>query len=536
MSAQSRHDRGNRDGVLKYAPPWAREPRAADDADTEQPAERFRSAPQLPSSVDYDEEPFEEDVAMERLRHRRSLDPEPVPEPSFNKAPRPQLGMLVRFFVAAVIAAVVAFAVVAFMQVSQVGGIEGLWATLMGHGATSRGPKQAISRVSTPEVTAEASPPTDAATAAVPVQPQAVSPAPTSRSGAVGPTPATSRVTDAGTSTSATLSSKPPQPQAMAPAATTQLAAVSSMPTVRGVTDSEIRLGMSAPFSGPAKELGRQMKLGIETAFNRVNEAGGINGRQLRIVAADDGYEPARTGETMKRLYDNDQVFGIIGNVGTPTASIALPFALDRKMLFFGAFTGASLLRRDPPDRYVFNYRASYAEETSAVVRYLVKVRGLRPDQIAVFAQQDSYGDAGFAGVAKAVRQLRGGDGSNVLRFNYQRNTVDVDDAVQHLREHKGIKAVVMVATYRAAAKFIEKTRPLYPALIYSNVSFVGSTALADELMLLGPRYAAGVIVTQVVPAVVRRVRDCECTDRGFEAGGSAGRYRATRGRAGELA
>jgi branched-chain amino acid transport system substrate-binding protein len=351
-------------------------------------------------------------------------------------------------------------------------------------------------------VTAEASPPTDAATAAVPVQPQAVSPAPTSRSGAVGPTPATSRVTDAGTSTSATLSTKPPQPQAMAPAATTQLAAVSSMPTVRGVTDSEIRLGMSAPFSGPAKELGRQMKLGIETAFNRVNEAGGINGRQLRIVAADDGYEPARTGETMKRLYDNDQVFGIIGNVGTPTASIALPFALDRKMLFFGAFTGASLLRRDPPDRYVFNYRASYAEETSAVVRYLVKVRGLRPDQIAVFAQQDSYGDAGFAGVAKAVRQLRGGDGSNVLRFNYQRNTVDVDDAVQHLREHKGIKAVVMVATYRAAAKFIEKTRPLYPALIYSNVSFVGSTALADELMLLGPRYAAGVIVTQVVPAV----------------------------------
>jgi len=79
---------------------------------------------------------------------------------------------------------------------------------------------------------------------------------------------------------------------------------------------------------------------------------------------------------------------------------------------------------------------------------------------------------------------------------------VDVDEAVQQLREHKNIKAVVMVATYRAAAKFIEKTRPTYPAMIYTNVSFVGSTALADELMLLGPRYAAGVIVTQVVPAV----------------------------------
>jgi ABC-type branched-subunit amino acid transport system substrate-binding protein len=59
-----------------------------------------------------------------------------------------------------------------------------------------------------------------------------------------------------------------------------------------------------------------------------------------------------------------------------------------------------------------------------------------------------------------------------------------------------------MVGTYRACAKFIEKTRDAIPGLAYTNVSFVGSTALAYELMLLGPRYASGVIVTQVVPAV----------------------------------
>ena len=58
------------------------------------------------------------------------------------------------------------------------------------------------------------------------------------------------------------------------------------------------------------------------------------------------------------------------------------------------------------------------------------------------------------------------------------------------------------MSTYRAAAKFIEKTRDANPGMIYSNVSFVGSTALAEELMLLGPRFASGVIVTQVVPAV----------------------------------
>jgi len=285
-------------------------------------------------------------------------------------------------------------------------------------------------------------------------------------------------------------------------AAATSIAPVPVGPPVRGVTDAEIRFGISAPFSGPARELGRQMKLGIDTAFNRINEAGGVNGRLLRLVAADDGYEPTRTAEAMKQLYEKDQVFGIIGNVGTPTAVVAVPYALERRLLFFGAFTGANVLRHDPPDRYVFNYRASYAEETDAVVRYLVKIRRLQPRQIAVFAQQDAYGDSGFAGVAKAFRTLGASD-SAILRLNYKRNTVDVDEAINQLKAQKPlIKAVVMVSTYRAAAKFIEKTRDLYPGMIYTNVSFVGSTALADELMLLGARYATGVIVTQVVPAV----------------------------------
>ena len=176
-------------------------------------------------------------------------------------------------------------------------------------------------------------------------------------------------------------------------------------------------------------------------------------------------------------------------------------------MLFFGAFTGAGLLRNDPPDRYVFNYRASYAEETAATVHYLVKVRRLKTDEIAVFAQQDAYGDSGFVGVAKG--------------YPFARRQRQHNFAAQLPAQHRGrgrgrratpraqpnknripIKAVIMVPAYRAAAKFIEKTRDLYPDMIYTSVSFVGSTALANELMLLGKKYATGVIVTQVVPAV----------------------------------
>jgi len=292
-------------------------------------------------------------------------------------------------------------------------------------------------------------------------------------------------------------------PSFSAAAATAPTAPVPIAPAVRGVTDREIRFGIAAPFSGASKELGRQMKLGIETAFNRVNDAGGVEGRMLKLFAADDAFTPSRTAEAMKQLYDKDQVFGIIGNVGTSTAAVAVPYALERRMLFFGGFTGANVIRNDPPDRYVFNYRASYTEETDAAVRYFIKMRRILPRQIAVFApQQDPGGDAGYAGVAKAFRSLGFSD-AGILRLEYKRNTVDVDDAVNLLKAQKvPIKAVVMIASYRAAARFIEKTRDLYPDMLYSNVSFVGSTALAEELKLLGPRYSTGAIVTQVVPAV----------------------------------
>ena len=283
------------------------------------------------------------------------------------------------------------------------------------------------------------------------------------------------------------------------------LSAATAAPTpggaVRGVSDREIKFGMVLPYSGARKEAGRQMKMGIEAAFNRANDAGGIEGRMLRLVAADDGYEPSRTTEAMKQLYEKEQVFGFIGNIGTATSAVAIPYALERRALFFGPFTGASLVRHDPPDRYVFNYRASYAEETGALVRYLVKIRRLQPGQIAVLTQQDAFGDDGFAGVAKAFRTLGLNDGA-IARFNYTRNSIDVDDAVNRLRAQKvPVKAVIMIATDRAAAKFIEKTRDLFPDMIYANVSAVGASSLANELMLLGARHAKGVIVTQGVPA-----------------------------------
>jgi len=265
--------------------------------------------------------------------------------------------------------------------------------------------------------------------------------------------------------------------------------------------DAELTFGMCAPFSGAAKELGFGMKTGIEVAFAAQNDAGGVHGRKLRLVAVDDGYEPARTAAAMKDLVEKRKIFAVVGSVGTPTAAVAVPYANDRSTLFFGAFSGASLLRNDPPDRYVFNYRASYAEETSAIVRYLVEVKRVSPSAIAVFAQEDGFGDSGFDGVARAMRRYRR-DPGKVLRVGYKRNTADVDDAVRVLRRNaREVKAVVMVATYKPAARLIERLKDAGLDVAFTNVSFVGSNDLGEELAQLGPKYAEGVMVTQVVPS-----------------------------------
>jgi serine/threonine protein kinase len=270
-------------------------------------------------------------------------------------------------------------------------------------------------------------------------------------------------------------------------------------PTVQGVSDDEVLFGISAPFAGPASGLGRGMQAGIQTWFNSVNDEGGIEGRKLRLVALDDGYEPAQALANMKELFEERKVFAVIGNVGTPTAEKTLPYALDKKILFFGAFTGTHLLRKTPPDRYVFNYRASLEEETIAAVRYLIDTKRIRPEQIAVFDQRDSYGDSGFRGVVRALRK-HGRTAEQILRVRYPRNTLQVDEAARTIIEHKEIKAVVMVPTAKSAARFIQKVKEARKDLLFTCTAFVNSVALGEEFRLLGATWGEGVIVTLVTP------------------------------------
>jgi branched-chain amino acid transport system substrate-binding protein len=290
------------------------------------------------------------------------------------------------------------------------------------------------------------------------------------------------------------------EPEA-APAAPEPQSAGPASPPAAGITETEVVLGMSAPFSGAVKELGRGMRAGIEAAFGAANEAGGVAGRKVRLVALDDGYEPSRTRQVMQELLENRKVFAIVGSVGTPTAAVSIPYVQQRKVVFFGGLSGGPLLRKVPPDRYVFNYRPSYAEETAAAVHYLVEVRRIPPQQISVFCQDDEFGQAGLAGVEQQLRKYRR-DPSRMLKVTYKRNSSDVSEAVDRVRKLQSkLRAVVMVATYQAAVQFIEKVKGLNgPPLVFTNVSAVDSNALAEGLVQGGRGNTSDVVVTQVVP------------------------------------
>jgi len=262
--------------------------------------------------------------------------------------------------------------------------------------------------------------------------------------------------------------------------------------------DAPIRIGMSGAFSGPARELGEGMRKGIEAYFAHVNKQGGVLGRKLSLIALDDAYEPARTGPNMRKLIDDEQVFAVLGNPGTPTATVAVPIANEKHVPLIGAFTGAGVLRKTPPDRYVINFRASYAQETAEMIDGLVNELGLRPDQLAFFTQNDAYGDSGYNGAIAALKRLGYQDAERLPHARYPRNTLDVEAGLSRLLDPSiNPRAIIMVGASKPCAKLIRLAKHHGLQALFVNVSFVLGDALNREL---GPD-GENVVVTQVVPS-----------------------------------
>jgi branched-chain amino acid transport system substrate-binding protein len=334
--------------------------------------------------------------------------------------------------------------------------------------------------------------------------------------------------------------------------------------------DDPLRIGMSAPVTGPSQELGTEMKKGITLAFDAQNAAGGIRGRQIELDFRDDQYQPASAEAAARDLLDviapasssarcptttesvvagdtpvattalirgPTAVLGLVGSVGTPTMVRSAPIAVETGSLFFGAFTGASKVLRDDMSgschKYIFNVRASYAQEARATVEYFMKLRVPDARHFISFDQNDSFGQAGYDGLVAALTALNVGAPTTVPRFRYTRDDqssvpAQIAATTAYLAALIGdgqnhVAGILMTDTYGPAATFIKGVRDWQYAqdaeqtstqkakrltILFSNVSFVGPNSLAQRLKDAGgavaadgPKpYSAGVYVSQVVP------------------------------------
>jgi ABC-type branched-subunit amino acid transport system substrate-binding protein len=342
-------------------------------------------------------------------------------------------------------------------------------------------------------------------------------------------------------------------------------------------TDAPVRVGMSAPITGPSQELGSAMKLGVTLAFDAQNQAGGVRGRHLVLDFRDDAYDPKLAEQNARALLDvkatqeaprcpttsmaltagatpvsttaldrgHDAVVALLGDVGTPTMLRAAPVALETGSLFFGAFTGATKVLRDDLagacKKYVFNVRASYAEEARAGLEMFFKLGVPDAAHLLSFDQNDAFGQAGYDGLVAAYKAIRGdftpapADPANpIARFRYTRDDTSsvpaqVTAAAAYLA---GLLAadgadhaigIFMTDTYGPATSFITQLRQWQYAddaeqatlkkasrlqITMINVSFVGPNALAQRLKDAGtvptpsgPKpYTDGVLLSQVVP------------------------------------
>lgn len=270
--------------------------------------------------------------------------------------------------------------------------------------------------------------------------------------------------------------------------------AVLGAPSLVRAQSEKIILGQSAPFTGPAAQLGIQFNKGAKIFFDQLNAQGGVNKRSVEIVNLDDGYEPDRCAENTRKLIADD-VFSLFGYIGTPTSLAALPLATAAKVPFFAPFTGAMGLRQ-PFNKYAFHVRASYNDETALIVKQLTTL-GLK--KIAVFYQNDAYGKAGLDGVNLALSKL---NMKPVALATVERNSVDVAAAIKTILP-AAPDGIVQVSAYKSCAAFIRAAQKAGYGGTFFNVSFVGTQALADELGKDG----AGVVVSQVMPSPYNAAR-----------------------------
>jgi len=259
----------------------------------------------------------------------------------------------------------------------------------------------------------------------------------------------------------------------------------------QGVTKTNILIGQSSPFSGSNKELGDDIREGLQASFKQVNEAGGVNGRTIELIALDDGNDAKRSGENARILIEQRGVLALVGYASATLSLPALPFVEKSKLAFVGPFTGAEPMRSFR--RNVYNVRASYADELEKIVDFYTTT-GMK--KFSVIHYDDAIGKENLAAVETALTK-RGLKAASIGTL--KRNQTDLGGAVSDVV--KASPDVVIATTlYKTTSDFIKSARKAGSSAQFASTSFVGASALAADLGEQG----TGVVVAQVVPPYSR--------------------------------
>jgi branched-chain amino acid transport system substrate-binding protein len=258
--------------------------------------------------------------------------------------------------------------------------------------------------------------------------------------------------------------------------------------TAPGVTDREILIGSCSALEGPSHFLGTETVTAAKAYFEMINDAGGVDGRKLKLISYDDSYDPAKTEACFNRLMEQ-KVFALAFFVGTPTVVKYVPMAESNKIPLVGLFTGAQTLYV-PLRHWVVNVRASYFDETKEQIDGLWGTLGYK--KIGVIYPEDPFGATVLEGVKVA---LKAHGAAPVATASYQRQTAQVGGAIDTVRAANP-EAVVLVGPANTIAPILKQSHAKGWKPLFLTVSFVGT----DDLIQEAGADADGMAITQVVP------------------------------------
>ncbi len=239
----------------------------------------------------------------------------------------------------------------------------------------------------------------------------------------------------------------------------------------QGVTDTEIVLGSIQDLSGPLAGFGKQDRLGMMLAVDEINEQGGINGRKIRLIVEDSGYDPKKAVLAAQKLVNQDKIFMMMGHIGTAQNMAAMPVQFEKNVINFFPVTAAREMY-EPFHRLKYSFAATYFDQMRRAVPQMVKDKGLK--KVCTIYQDDDFG----------LEVLRGGEaGLKTVNMDYaektsfKRGATDFSSQVAKMKA-AGCELVVLGTIIRETIGTIAESRKTG-----FNPVFLGSSAAYTDLI-----------------------------------------------------